>query len=280
MKYPLGGCVKELWVPLSGAIAQQRKVDTIANNIANANTPGFKKDHLVFKEHLSALSGKDLDIDVPRKEFAPEDFYKSYGAEHSFVKVSGSHTKFNQGQLKPTSNVLDFAINGKGFFEILTPQGVRYTRNGIFSLNDQGELITNEGHKLLSKVDYNQNPEDLPLPSERVLKVTQGNIIVNQKGNVYNNGQAAGDISIVEFNELDGLKKVGGSLYINPNLVNIKKEQFASTVHQGFVEESNVNAIEEMSELIKANRQFESIQRVIKTYDSISSKAVNEIGRF
>ncbi|MCB9060649.1 MAG: flagellar basal-body rod protein FlgF [Halobacteriovoraceae bacterium] len=276
--------MKELWVPLSGAIAQQKKVDTIANNIANSNTPGFKKDHLIFKEHLSALTGKDLDIDIPRKEWAPEDFYKSYGAEHAFVKVSGSHTKFIQGQLRPTSNLFDFAINGKGMFEVLTPQGLRYTRNGSFTISNQGELITADGYKVLKHLDLPEEStaqdKPLPTPEERIIQLPSGNLSVNIQGKIFVNGSPLGDLSIVEFENLDNLQKQGNSLYINSNISNLKTKEIASTVHQGFIEESNVNAVEEMSELIKANRQFESIQRVIKTYDNIANKSVNEIIKF
>ena len=85
--------MKELWVPLSGALAQQKRVETIANNVANANTPAFKRDQAVFKEHLTAYE-KGTDIDLPNKEWAPEDFYRSYGAEKANVKVDGTYTNF------------------------------------------------------------------------------------------------------------------------------------------------------------------------------------------
>ena len=93
--------MRELWVPLSGAIAQQKQVETIANNVANVNTPGFKRDQVVFKEYLAALEkGADQQgVDLPQKEWKPEDFYRSYNSEDSFVKVDGSFTNHEQGQL-------------------------------------------------------------------------------------------------------------------------------------------------------------------------------------
>ena len=112
--------MKNIWVPLSGQIAQQRKVETIANNIANANTAGFKKDRLVFKEHLTALTKGSDDIDLPNKEWSPDDFYRSQGAENAYVKVDGSYTNFEQGDLKPTNNPLDMALFGKGFFSLIS----------------------------------------------------------------------------------------------------------------------------------------------------------------
>jgi flagellar basal-body rod protein FlgF len=142
--------LKNIWVPLSGQIAQQRKVETIANNIANANTAGFKKDRLTFKEHLTALDKGLDDVDVPREDWSPNDFYKTQGSQNAHVKVDGSYTVHEQGQLNPTNNPLDFALHGKGFFEVLTPHGVRFTRKGNFAVSKEGELITDSGFKLLS----------------------------------------------------------------------------------------------------------------------------------
>ncbi len=140
--------MKNIWVPLSGQIAQQRKVETIANNIANANTAGFKKDRLAFKEHLTALTKGMDDIDIPNKEFGPDDFYHTQGAENAMVEVDGSYTVFEQGSLQPTNNPLDMALFGKGFFEVLTPAGVRYTRQGNFTVSKDGDLVTAQGFKL------------------------------------------------------------------------------------------------------------------------------------
>lgn len=136
--------MKNIWVPLSGQIAQQQKVDTIANNIANANTAGFKKDSLTFKEYLVSLDKGSTDINLPNKEFSPDDFYRSEGAENAYVKVDGSYTNFEQGALKPSNNPLDIALNGKGFFEVLTPSGIRFTRKGTSPSLLKGKLSPTE----------------------------------------------------------------------------------------------------------------------------------------
>ncbi|WP_164848254.1 flagellar basal-body rod protein FlgF [Halobacteriovorax sp. HLS] len=277
--------MKELWVPLSGAIAQQRKVETIANNVANANTPGFKKEQIVFKEYLTQFEkGTEQDIDLPHKEWKPEDFYRSYGAEHAKVKVDGTFTDFEQGQLTPTGNSLDLALHGKGFFEILTPNGVRYTRQGALTINNQGQLVTQSGNPVLSKTEQNPDPVEgvqaqLTPPQERIITLPQGRMTVNLQGEVLVNNQKLTDLSVVEFEDIQGLRKEGNSHFINKSPNNIK-QVVNTTVQQGFIEQSNVNAVQEMSELIKANRQFESIQKVIKVYDTISGKGVNEIGKF
>jgi flagellar basal-body rod protein FlgF len=271
--------LKELWVPLSGAIAQQRSVETIANNVANANTPGFKRDDVTFREHLTALQKGVEDIDLPHKEWAPEDFYRSYGAEHSQVKVDANFTIFEQGQLTPTGSTFDIALNGNGMLEVLTPQGIRYTRAGSLSMTPSGELVTGQGHFVLSKLTQTEG-DNLPSADARKITLTNAPLSINLQGEVFQNGQKVTDLSVVEFKDQHALRKEGTSLFVNKFSENLITDGSATSVHQGFIEQSNVNAVEEMAKLIKANRNFESIQRVIKTYDAISSKGVNEISKF
>ncbi len=277
--------MKNIWVPLSGQIAQQRKVETIANNVANANTPGFKKDQLVFKEHLTALDHGIEDVDMPNKEWKPEDFYHSYGSQNAFVKVDGSYTDFEQGQLIPTKNPLDLALNGKGFFEVLTPNGIRYTRNGSFSLSKDGALVTSKGYKLLSATDQAPKTQgrvgSASSPEDRIIKIpSTQRIVFTPQGEVFSGGQPIGQVSVVEFKDLHALRKEGNSLFVNNKTDNLESENLKTAVLQGFTEESNVNAVAEMSELIKAHRHFESIQKAISAYDSISGRAVNDIAKF
>ncbi len=277
--------MREIWVPVSGAIAQQKNIDTIANNVANANTPGFKKDQVVFKEYLTALEKGIEDIDLPRKEWKPDDFYRSYGAEHAYVNVDGSYTRFEQGRLTPTNNPLDIALMGQGMFEILTDNGVRYTRKGTFTISNDGFLVTENGHHVLSKLNVedisNRSPASegpLPNPQDRKIQLNGQRAEINQKGEVFVAGNKVSDLSITEFKNPSLLKKEGNSAFINPDITNIDTNS-KTTVHQGFIEESNVNAITEMSELIKASRHFESIQQAIKAYDSMAGKGSNEIGK-
>lgn len=272
--------MKNIWVSVSGALAQQRKVETLANNVANANTPGFKRDDLVFKEHLTAVEKGLQDVDLPNKEWSPEDFYRSQGAENSFVKVDGKFTDFGQGQLSPTNNPLDIAIQGKGFIEVLSPNGVRYTRKGDLSLNNQGQLVTTDGFKVLSRnTDVpGQEPTD---PNLRAINLpTSGQLTISKDGGIFSGNQKLNDLSIVEFKDIHSLLKEGKSLYINKHLENLINDDIKSVTHQGFIESSNINIVKEMSELIKATRHFDSIQNAIKTYDQISGKGVNDIAKF
>lgn len=273
--------MKELYVPLSGAIAQQKNVETIANNVANANTAGFKRDQLAFREYLTAIDKGVQEIDLPRKEWAPEDFYRSYGAENAQVRVDGSYTDFSQGQLSPTGNHFDFGLHGEGFFEVLGPAGIRYSRQGSFTLNAEGQLVTNKGFPVLQKIPEGLSEEETPPPEERFITLNgQAKMSVSLQGDVFSGDQKVGNLSIVEFADKHALKKEGHSLFINNHPENLKRDGIKTAVHQGFVEQSNVNAVAEMSNLIKANRNFESIQRVIKAYDNISAKGVNEISKF
>lgn len=280
--------MKNIWVPLSGQVAQQRKVETIANNIANANTAGFKKDRLVFKEHLTALNKGLEDIDLPREDWSPEDFYRHQGAQNAYVNVDGSYTVHEQGNLVPTKNPLDLALHGKGFFEVLTPTGVRFTRKGNFTVSKDGELVTDRGYKLLSAIqaDASQGGDKAALNNDndiesRVIKLKPGQkLSISKEGDIFTREGLLSKISVVEFKDLHAVRKQGNSLFINNSKNNIKRDGVKTAVNQGFVEGSNVNAIQEMSELIKAHRHFENIQKAINTYDSISGKAVNDITKF
>jgi flagellar basal-body rod protein FlgF len=280
--------MKNIWVPLSGQVAQQRKVETIANNVANANTVGFKKDQLVFKEHLTALTKGAEDIDIPRKEFSPADFYHTQGAENAMVAIDGSFTIFEQGTLIPTNNPLDVGLQGDGFLEVLTPTGVRFTRKGNLSLSREGELVTDQGFKVLSALETSEerlrdpaSVNSFPSPEQRILRVpTNAKLTISNEGEVLTRDGQVGKLSVIEFKDKHALRKEGNSLYITPDETNIVRTNIKTTVNQGFLEGSNVNAIEEMSELIKAHRHFESIQKAINAYDSISGKAANDIGKF
>lgn len=277
--------MKNIWVPLSGQIAQQQKVDSIANNIANANTAGFKRDSVVFKEHLTALDKGLTDIDIPNGDWTTEDFYRTQGAENAMVKVDGSYTDFTQGSLQPTNNPLDFALFGKGFFEVLTPSGVRFTRKGNFNLNQQGNIVDSNGFKLLAKAPPS-DPGQKRIPNDtdilnRVIKIpTNSKISVSKEGQIFSRDGKIGDMSIVEFKDMHALKKQGHSLFINNAAENILRSKVSTSVNQGFSEASNVNTIREMSELIQAHRQFENIQKAIQTYDSLAGRAASDIAKF
>jgi flagellar basal-body rod protein FlgF len=266
--------LKGLWVSVSGAVAQQQKIDTIANNIANVNTSGFKKDDVTFKEHLTVLEKGIEDIDLPRKDWSAKDFYHLQGQHQAKVSVDGSHTNFTQGQVTPTHNPLDLALVGPGFFEILTPEGTQLSRSGEATIDGEGFLTDKQGNFYLQ-------PGAKPA-EERKIKISleDKTFNVDQSGQIKNSlGTLLGKFSLKEVINTNLLEKTGNGLFTTEE-VNLSGSSNATVVLQGNIEQSNVNPIIEMSELIKANRQFETLQKAIKTYDSITGRGVNDIAKF
>ncbi|GIL16689.1 MAG: flagellar basal-body rod protein FlgF [Oligoflexia bacterium] len=265
---------KGIYTALSGAMAQAQRLDTIANNIANVNTPAFKRDQQVFQEYLTANEKPPSVIQVPRVPASVESFYDMQGGDKSYVDAAGTYTDFSQGGLKSTGNALDVAIDGKGFFEIATPNGVRFTRHGSFSIDGNGQLVTRDGHPVLGAGEPGADP------ASRVIRSQGGQIAISDAGEIFENGNLIGKLSLVNIPDADQLQKVGNSLYqfkpnAAPEMTNVERPN----LKQGFVEASNVNVVQEMTDMITATRTFESTQKAISAYDSMSDKLINVVGR-
>jgi len=262
---------KGVYTAVSGAMAQSQRLDTIANNIANANTTGFKKDQQIFNEYLSSYEKAPDVIEVPRIPAAIESFYDMQGGDRSYVNSAGTFTTHSQGPLKATSSTLDFAMEGPGFFEVVTPGGIRLTRNGSFKIDGNGELTTKEGFPVLR--------EGLGQPAEgRHIKLSGSNITVSYNGDIYDSGNLVGRMSAVDISYKDALQKVGSSLYqIKANSTEALKTAIDSKIQQGFIEGSNVNIVEEMTDMIQATRVFETNQQAIKAFDQMDEKLVRDI---
>lgn len=262
---------KGLFTALSGAIAQSQRLDTISNNIANSNTAAFKKDRQVFNEYLSAYERPPDVIAVPRVPASIESFYDMQGGDRGYVDSAGSFTDHSQGQLKPTGSTLDVALEGSGFFEVSTPQGLRLTRNGAFKINSAGQLVTKEGHLVLRE-GAGQDP------AQRGITIGSRNVTISYNGDIYEGGDFVGKLSLVDVNNKDALQKVGTSYYAmkanyNEPIVVAREVQ----THQGFIEGSNINIVEEMTDMIQASRVFESNQQAIKAFDQMDDKLVNQV---
>lgn len=264
---------KGIYTAVSGAIAQSAKLDSIANNLANVNTPGFKRDAQLFKEYLTAYEKEPGAIQVPRIPASIESFYDMQGGDKSYVDLDGTFTDFQQGTLKQTGNPLDVAIEGDGFFEVLAPEGVRLTRAGSFSVDPEGRIVTKQG--LLVLKDGGAGAD----PASRAMKVTAGgSISISSAGEIFQDNQAIGRLSIVQVGNKDALQKVGASMYgfrdgLEANL-SIGGD---AKVSQGFLEASNVNVVREMTDMIAATRTFESAQKAIQAYDQMQGKVVNDV---
>jgi flagellar basal-body rod protein FlgG len=263
---------KGIFTAVSGAVAQSAKLDTIANNLANVNTPGFKRDAQMFREYLTSYEKEPGTITVPRVPASIESFYDMQGGDKSYVDLNGTFTDFTQGGLRQTGNRLDVAIEGQGFFEVGTPDGVRLTRNGSFTIDGNGRLVTKQGFPVLREGTPGSDP------ASREIRLTGSDVAVSAEGEIYENGQSAGRLSLVDVGNKDALSKVGQSLFgfrpnLNPNL-SIAKE---AKCQQGMIEGSNVNIVREMTDMIAATRTFESTQKAIQAYDQMAGKAVNEV---
>ncbi len=252
--------IRGLYISASSAVAEAKRIDIIANNMANANTAGYKKDVMVtqnFPEVLISKVNEEAGRGL-RRPFKPLG-YLSYAVCSSEV-----NTNFEQGQLYPTGSSLDLALSGKGFFCIETPEGERYTRSGSFERDASGYLVTGEGYRVLGENGY--------------IRVGN-NVTINEEGVVYSNEEQAGKLRIVDFDDYKVLRKEGDGLFTTVEEMDAEPVITAGTVQQGFLESSNVNSVKEMVGMITMLRTYEANQKAVKIHDELLGKAVNEIGR-
>lgn len=274
---------KGIYTALSGGIARAHEVELLANNLANVNTPGFKRDSGTFNEYLTELRRHDS-VEGLKREIENAALGGRPAGDKSFVEMDGVYTDFRQGALQRTSRDLDIGLDGKGFFEVLTPTGVRYTRQGNFTLDGEGRLVNGSGHPVMSRdprlalpVTGQFEPTN---PEARVIQMGRvGKVEVTPDGRVLQGGAEVATLSVVEFHEPQWLEKVGNSLFRNTHENNLRHSPTETKVHQGFIEGSNVNPVREMTKLIEATRAYESQLQTIKTYGEIDSRSVNDIAR-
>lgn len=263
---------KGIFTALSGALAQSLKIDTIANNIANVNTTGFKKDQQTFGEYLTSFEKEQQVIQVPRVPASIESFYDNGGGDKAFVNSTGTFTNFEQGSLKFTGGKLDLAIDGTGFFEVATPSGVQLTRAGNFSIDGNGQLVTKDGFAVL--LDGEGAPE------ERTVRFSgQSPAYISDAGEVFDGTRNLGKLSLLNVVNPDSLQKVGNNNYSFKSNMPVEVSKVAvPNLKQGFLETSNVNIVNEMTDMIMAQRVFEGTQKAIHTYDQMADKLINVVG--
>ena len=238
----------------SGMITQNKNLDVISNNITNSITPGFKKDTMTsstFKEELMARSG-NLD------KSSPQDLNNV-----AMLRVStGTVTNFEQGQFEETRNPLDVALATDGFFQIQTQNGLVYTRNGAFSIDDEGYLALLE----VGRVMGTNGP----------IYLGTDDIEINNSGTVYfSDGRIAGNISVVDFADKTQLEKAENGIFTT----NAQGNNTNAKMIQGYIEQSNVDSVDEMVSMMESQRALQSAAQVLKIYDQLMSKAVNNIGQ-
>ena len=252
-----------IYMAASGALAYEKRLQLISNNLANANTVGYKMDHGQFQ------SIDPADLPASMSSASPE---LNTSQAQSFWFQFNSYTDFTHGSLKNTGNDFDLALVGDGFFCVQKPDGVHYTRKGNFTLNAEGVLVTGNGFPVVGdggeiEVKGSENPH-------RFKKFT-----VDEEGNVSVDGKQVGSLRIVKFPEPDKLIKMGDTLFkaAENSPPPVKAEDFK--VSQGFVELSNVDVVKMMTEMIEVLRGYESYQKVIQSADEASSRSINEVGK-
>lgn len=245
--------IRGLYTAASGMVAESIRTDATANNLANVNTAGFKKDVAVNKEFESVLIHRIND----GNEVA------AIGNLGRGTEIDEIATIQTQGQMRATGNDFDLAIDGKGFFAVETPNGVRYTRNGTFTKNIVGDLINNEGYRVLG-----QNGP---------IRINGNKMTVADDGRVLVDGVETGRLQVVEFTNEKQLTKEGSSLY--NAAADSQSQQATGRICQGFTEGSNVNVVAEMVNLINGYRAYETNAKTVQSQDQMLEKAVTEVGR-
>ena len=252
----------DIYIAAAGALASEKRLQIIANNLANSNTVGFKMDRGQFKlidpaDVPSQTAQDPADLDASKAPL----FWNNFSM----------YTDFSNGALKRTDNDFDLALVGNGFFCVQTPNGVHYTRKGDFTLNAEGVLVTRNGWPVLGEggeitVKSTANPQKI------------ARFAVDEQGNVTVDGKTADSLRIVEFSQPNRLTKAGDTLFKPPagGAGEIKAEKVK--VSQGFIELSNVDSVKMMTEMIEILRGYESYQKVIQTADETYSQAIEKVG--
>ena len=258
-----------LWVSKTGLSAQDTNMSTISNNLANVNTTGFKRDRAVFQDLLYQINRQPGGLTTQNSEL-PSGLQLGTG-----VRVVGTAKQFTQGNLQITEQPLDMAVNGRGFFQVLLPDGqIAYTRDGQFQLNADGAVVNPDGYPLEPAINVPENAT---------------NITIGKDGTVtaVTDDQAApvnlGKITLVDFINPQGLQAIGNNLFKATNASGDPAEGEAGlaglgSIEQGTVEASNVEVVEELVNMITTQRAYEMNSKVVSTTDQMLQFITNNIG--
>ncbi len=241
--------IQGLYTATQGMTSHVKRQDQIANNLANINTTGFKQSGSFTKAYQKYLTNDQNQVFANRE-----------------IKTDEVYIDYRQGITKQTNNPLDFFIEGDGFFKIMTTDGVRYSRNGNFSLNPDGLVVTSDGSKVMGTEGYIRVEPDLP-------------ITVSASGEFIQKGESKGVLNLVDFPKPYEFLRSGNSRFRPsvPGQPELRAQQY--TLRQGYLEGSNVDMIRNMVNMISAHRNYEADQKALHAQDETLQKAVNEVGR-
>ena len=255
--------IRSLWIAKTGMEAQQTQLDAISNNLANVSTNGYKKSHAVF-EDLMYQNLRQAGGNSSEQTTLPTGLQLGLG-----TRAVATARSFAQGNLQQTTNPLDVAVKGNGFFEIQMPDGTTgYTRDGSFQVSAQGQLVTNNG--------YTVNPGiTIPTTAQSVTIAADGTVSVALPGQAL--PQTVGQLQLANFVNPAGLEPKGQNLYAETAASGTPNTGAPGTngmgqLQQGFVETSNVNVVEELVSMIQTQRAYELNSKAISTSDQMLQK--------
>jgi flagellar basal-body rod protein FlgG len=257
--------IRALWTSASGMEAQQMNLDVIANNLANVNTSGFKKSSIQFQEMMYDTNTAP-GASTTESSTTPTGSQVGYGS-----KAVATERNFTQGNLQQTGNTYDVAIQGQGFYKVTLPDGTfAYSRDGSFLVNSDGNLVTNQGYLVTGVGQIPATAINVAIGSDGTISATVNNAAVK-----------ISPITISNFPNPEGLNSLGSNLYqetaASGNAVDGQTPgtNGMGTLAQGYIETSNVQVVEEMVNMIQAQRAYEINSKAIQTSDQMMSMANN-----
>lgn len=277
--------LRGIYTGANGMMAQEARMDSIANNLANVDQTGYKRDLTIFKAFPDMLIRRISDDGLGMTPAGSYDTMPLVGKLGTGVEVNEVFTQFDQGSLQRTENNTDLALEGRGFFVIQTERGERYTRNGAFTVNQEGILMTHNGDPVLGE--------------NGVIRIQQNNFIINERGEVMVNNalslnprdpvsmtgnswqdpQVIDRLRLVDFENIREIRKEGDSLYRETPESGPALPAQGLKVLQGFIEKSNVNVVREMVDMIEVQRSYEANQKTVQAHDQTVGKLINEVIR-
>lgn len=252
--------IRSLWISKTGLEAQQLHMDVISNNMANVSTTGFKKSRAIFQDLLYQVERQPGAQNTQQYQL-PSGLQIGTG-----VNPVATERMHLQGNLEKTGNPLDVAINGKGFFQILMPDGsTGYSRDGSFQMDSQGQLVTATGFPVQPAIT-------IPADAQTVTIGRDGTVSVTQPGNAA--AQQIGALQLANFINPAGLQSMGENLYLETASsgapqANVPGTNGLGVINQSFIETSNVNVVEELVNMIQTQRSYELNSKAVQTSDQM-----------
>lgn len=258
--------IRGLFTSALGMTTQMQRMDVVSNNIANVDTTGFKRESVAsqsFAERMAQRINDPAAIEI----FPMLSLFRDtpIGPMSPGVFIDEVFTDFSNGHLQQTSNALDIALVGQGFFSIDVDGEEMFTRDGFFTMASDGTLVTANG--------------DLVLGLNGAIQLPNGTIVIDDAGSVFVNDLYIDTLRIVEFTNPQSLRQAGHNLFRTTAASEEAEAGFVGLVRQGFLEGSNVQAVREMVELISLSRAYEANSRILQMQDETLGRAVNEIAR-